>query len=88
MNNPYTVTAIWIGFAFVAAVIAARTGVAVSLIETLVGIAVGNLLGLKSTPWIDFVAGFGSGLLTFLAGAEIEPRWFESTGGRRCRLVS
>ena len=73
VNNPYTVAAIWIGFAFVAAVIAARTGVSVSLIEILVGIAVGNLLGLKSTPWIDFLAGFGSGLLTFLAGAEIEP---------------
>ncbi len=73
MNNTYTIAAIWIGLAFAAAVIAARTGVSVSLIEILVGIAVGNLLGLRSTSWIDFLAGFGSGLLTFLAGAEIEP---------------
>jgi len=73
VNNTYTIAAIWIGLAFAAAVIAARTGVSVSLIEILVGIAVGNLLGLRSTSWIDFLAGFGSGLLTFLAGAEIEP---------------
>src|SRR5207245_7187050 len=26
-----------------------------------------------TTPWLDFLAIFGSGLLTFLAGAEIDP---------------
>jgi Kef-type K+ transport system membrane component KefB len=62
------------GLAFVAAVIAARTGVAVALIEILIGVVVGNAFELHSTAWVDFLAGFGSGLLTFLAGAEIEPR--------------
>jgi Sodium/hydrogen exchanger family len=37
------------------------------------GVIGGNLLGFQTTPWIDFLATFGSGLLTFLAGAEIEP---------------
>ncbi len=72
--NPYATAAVWMGLAFIAAVIAARTGVAVALIEILVGIVVGNAFQLHSTAWVDFLAGFGSGLLTFLAGAEIEPR--------------
>jgi Kef-type K+ transport system membrane component KefB len=49
-------------------------GIAVSLVEILVGVLVGNLFHLPSATWIDFLAGFGSGLLTFLAGAEIEPQ--------------
>jgi len=34
----------------------------------------GNVLGLTSPPWMDFLASFGSILLTFLAGAEVDPR--------------
>lgn len=52
----------------------ARVGIAVSLVEILVGVAAGNLFHVPSATWIDFLAGFGSGLLTFLAGAEIEPQ--------------
>ena len=33
----------------------------------------GNLLGLTTTPWIDFLASFGGIVLTFLAGAEVDP---------------
>ena len=33
----------------------------------------GNFLSLHTTPWIDFLATFGSVVLTFLAGAEIDP---------------
>jgi len=73
LSNPYTVAAIWIGFAFLATVIAGRTGLAVALVEIVIGIVAGNAFDLHSTAWIDFLAGFGSGLLTFLAGAEIEP---------------
>jgi len=73
MNNPYTIAAVWLGLAFLAAVLATRTGVSVSLIEILIGVLVGNLFHLTSNGWVDFLAGFGSGLLTFLAGAEIEP---------------
>ncbi|MCL4236420.1 MAG: cation:proton antiporter, partial [Deltaproteobacteria bacterium] len=73
MSNLYLEAATWIGLAFIAAVIAGRTGLAVALVEILVGIFAGNVLDLKSTAWVDFLAGFGSGLLTFLAGAEIEP---------------
>jgi Kef-type K+ transport system membrane component KefB len=36
-------------------------------------VAAGNLFHLSTNDWIDFLAGFGSVLLTFLAGAEIDP---------------
>lgn len=74
MGSPYAIAAIWVGLALFSAVIAARVGIAVSLVEILVGVAVGNLFHIPTATWVDFLAGFGSGLLTFLAGAEIEPR--------------
>jgi len=51
-------------------VIAGRTGLAVALVEIVIGILAGNLFDVKTTTWIDFLAGFGSGLLTFLAGRD------------------
>src|SRR5207249_4200862 len=50
-----------------------RLGISVALVEMFVGVIGGNFLGFHTTPWIDFLATFGSGLLTFLAGAEIDP---------------
>src|SRR5438876_996070 len=49
-------------------------GLSVSLIEISLGVVAGNFLGLTSPPWMDFLASFGSILLTFLAGAEVDPR--------------
>jgi Kef-type K+ transport system membrane component KefB len=48
--------------------------VSVALIEILVGAVAGNLFGLPMAPWVNFLAGFGAILLTFLAGAEIDPQ--------------
>ena len=58
-------------------------GVSVAIIEIVLGVIAGNFLGLHTTPWIDFLAGFASILLTFLAGAEVDPdllqeKWKES----------
>jgi Kef-type K+ transport system membrane component KefB len=45
------------------------------LVEILVGVVAGNFLGIHATTdWINFLALLGSGVLTFLAGAEIDPR--------------
>jgi Kef-type K+ transport system membrane component KefB len=49
-------------------------GVSVALIEITLGVIAGNFLGLTSPAWMDFLASFGSILLTFLAGAEVDPR--------------
>jgi Kef-type K+ transport system membrane component KefB len=47
-------------------------GVSVALIEISFGVIAGNVFGLQSPPWMDFLAAFGSILLTFLAGAEVD----------------
>ncbi len=73
MDNANLIAALWIGLALVASLVSIRLGISVALVEIAVGVAAGNLVGLATTPWIDFLAAFGAILLTFLAGAEIEP---------------
>jgi Kef-type K+ transport system membrane component KefB len=72
-SNVWLIAASWMALALLASLISIRLGVSVALIEILVGVIAGNFVGLHTTPWVDFLATFGSGLLTFLAGAEIEP---------------
>lgn len=79
-ENIWYVAAIWMGLAFVASLVSIRTGISVALVEIVVGVVVGNIsLGggshhlLKTTEWTNFLAMLGSGVLTFLAGAEIDP---------------
>jgi Kef-type K+ transport system membrane component KefB len=86
MDNNWGVAAVWMGLALVASLLSIRFNLSVALVEILVGIAAGNLAHLldhyqvfgfawelKANEWIAFLAGFGSILLTFMAGAEIEP---------------
>ena len=75
-NNVYLVAAAWIGLAFAASLISIRIGLSVALTEILVGVIAGNAFHLQPNDWINFLAGFGSVLLTFLAGAEIDPESF------------
>jgi Kef-type K+ transport system membrane component KefB len=73
VDNMYLIAAEWLGLALIASLISIRFGIAVALLEIGMGVLGGNLLGLQTNAWIDFLAGFGSVLLTFLAGAEIDP---------------
>lgn len=73
VETTWFVATVWMGLALVASLVSIRVGISVALIEIFAGVLGGNLLGLHTTPWIDFLAGFGSVLLTFLAGAEIDP---------------
>ncbi len=74
MDNIWLIAAIWMGMSLVASLISIRIGISVALIEILVGVVAGNFLGIhQTTQWIDFLAMLGSGVLTFLAGAEIDP---------------
>src|SRR5436305_11717312 len=58
-----------------ASLISIWAGISVALVEILVGVIAGNLLGIHATTdWINFLALLGSSVLTFLAGAEIAPR--------------
>jgi Kef-type K+ transport system membrane component KefB len=73
MDNANLTAALWVGLALTASLVSIRVGVSVALIEIVVGVVAGNGIGLHTTPWIDFLAAFGAVVLTFLAGAEIDP---------------
>jgi len=74
LENIWFVAAIWMGLALIASLISIRLGISVALVEILIGVIAGNFLGIhKTTEWINFLAMLGSGVLTFLAGAEIDP---------------
>ncbi len=73
-DNVWFMAAIWMGLAFIASLISIRLGISVALVEIFVGGLAGNFLGIHQTAqWIDFLAMLGSSVLTFLAGAEINP---------------
>jgi Kef-type K+ transport system membrane component KefB len=72
-DNPWAFATVWLALATIAAFVARRIGLAAALVEILLGVLAGNLVGLRSNAWVDFIAGFGSIMLTFLAGAEIDP---------------
>lgn len=75
LQNVWFVAAVWMALAFVASLVSIWTGISVALIEILVGVLAGNLLGLHANmDWINFLALLGSAVLTFLAGTEIDPR--------------
>ncbi len=86
MEHAWATAALWMGLALLASYLSIRYKVSVALVEIVVGIVAGNLAlllnhyqvfgwhwQLKANEWITFLAGFGSILLTFMAGAEIEP---------------
>lgn len=81
MEQIYIIAAIWLGLAIVSAIIAYHLKTSVSLIEICVGVAVAaiagsmgkfNLLG-TDLQWLKFLGSAGAILLTFLAGAELDP---------------
>lgn len=88
MDNVYLIAAAWVGLALVASLISIRLGVSVALVEIAMGVLGGNFLGLATTSWIDFLALFGSVLLTFLAGAEIDPGSLRRHLGRASAIGS
>lgn len=73
MDNLWLTAAAWMALALASSLISIRVGLSVALVEIGAGVIGGNFLGLHTAPWIDFLASFGSVLLTFLAGAEIDP---------------
>jgi Kef-type K+ transport system membrane component KefB len=72
-QNMWLVAGLWMLIAALSAFVAVRIKMPAALVEIIAGVVAGNLIALRTNAWIDFVAGFGSILLTFLAGAEINP---------------
>lgn len=56
---------------FVSSLISLRLGLAVAIIEIILGAFFGNLGFLQATDWMTLIATFGGILLTFMAGTEI-----------------
>jgi len=77
MDNQWFQAALWIGLALIASLLSVRIAISIALLEIMVGVIGGNFLPLQKTEWVNFLAGFGSILLTFLAGAEVEPQIFK-----------
>jgi len=75
--NMYWIAATWVALALIASLISIRAGISVALVEILVGAVVGNIPGaehvVQQTQFTSFLATLGSAVLTFLAGAEIDP---------------
>jgi Kef-type K+ transport system membrane component KefB len=57
----------------VASMISVELGLSIAIVEIALGVVVGNTLHLEATAWLTFLASFGSIVLTFLAGAEVDP---------------
>jgi Kef-type K+ transport system membrane component KefB len=75
--NIYYVAAIWLGMALLASVVSIKIAVPAALVEIVVGALAGNIPGIREhvtqTGVVVFLASVGSLVLTFLAGAEIDP---------------
>ncbi len=81
MEHIFAVAALWLGLAVLSAILAYHLKISIALVEICVGMgaaAVASSMGLldalgSNEEWLRFVASSGAILLTFLAGAELEP---------------
>src|SRR5206468_4835427 len=92
MTEIWALAALWLGLALLAALLSIWIKVANALSEILVGTVAQLVLGAAfgaaflgaDQTWIKFLAGAGAIVLTFLAGAELDPevfrrKWKEAT---------
>jgi Kef-type K+ transport system membrane component KefB len=80
--TPVELAAILAGTVVLASMLSVELGISVALLELAAGVVVGNLFNLDpGQPWLVFVASFASIVLTFLAGAEVDPDDFRERLG-------
>jgi Kef-type K+ transport system membrane component KefB len=93
MTELWAQTALWLGLALVATLISIHLRIATALSEIVIGTvaqlvigaALGSVILAGDATWVKFLSGAGAILLTFLAGAELDPavfkrQWKEATG--------
>jgi glutathione-regulated potassium-efflux system ancillary protein KefC len=81
MTDVWTLAALWLGLALIATLFAIWLRVSTALTEIIVGtiaqFILGGLIGADvlgtNESWVKFLAGLGAIVLTFLAGAELDP---------------
>lgn len=59
------------GLVLIASTLSIELGIASAIIEILLGVFAGNVFHVEATGWLTFIASFGSIVLTFLAGTEV-----------------
>jgi Kef-type K+ transport system membrane component KefB len=80
--EPVQLAAILASAALLASMVSVEIGVSVALVELALGVALGNVFSLDpNASWLVFIAGFASVVLTFLAGAEVDPDDFRERFG-------
>jgi Kef-type K+ transport system membrane component KefB len=65
--------------AMLASMVSVELGISVAVVEILLGVVVGNTMHLATPDRLIFLAGFGSVVLTFNAGTEIDPAQLRRT---------
>ena len=85
MTETWLLATLWLGLALLATLLSIWFGIATALSEIVVGtvaqLVIGALIGGAvlgaNDPWIKFLSGTGAIILTFLAGAELDPSHFQ-----------
>lgn len=86
MEHIFTVAFLWLALAVFSTLVAYHLRVSVALIEICVGVGVAPAFSalelhdilLPNADWVRFLASFGAVVLTFLAGAELDPQVLRS----------
>ncbi len=81
MESAFTTATIWLALAVFSTILASHLRISMALVEICVGVAAAAVAGRFFGPdalgsnleWLKFIAASGAVLLTFLAGAELEP---------------
>lgn len=81
MLDMFTIATVWLALAVLSTILANRLKISMALMEICVGALAGYLAAQFFDPdilkpnaeWMKFIAGSGAVLLTFLAGAELDP---------------
>ena len=73
--SPVQLAAVLVAVVLVASIVSVELGVTVALLELTLGVVAGNVFHLQTQDWLDFIAKFGSVVLTFLAGMEVDPAY-------------
>lgn len=80
--TPVELAAILAGATLLASMVSVQIGVSVALIELALGVGLGNTFNLNpDQSWLVLIASFASVVLTFLAGAEVDPDDFRERFG-------
>lgn len=82
MEGIYTIAALWLGLAVFSAIIAHHLRISIALVEICIGVVAANIVSHYFGPdafgsnleWLRFLASTGAVMLTFLAGAKLDPK--------------